>query len=58
MDTSSDVAHVIVVTSCMDTSSDVAHVIVVMSNMYTSSDIAHTIENGKRLKFICTRTKE
>ena len=31
MDKSSDVAHVIVVTSYKDTSSDVAHAIVVMS---------------------------
>jgi len=42
LDTSSDVAHIIVVTSYLDTSSDVAHTIVVTSyidvlNVYISA---------------------
>jgi hypothetical protein len=43
VDTSSDVAHAIVMTSCMDTSSDVAHAIVMTSYMDTSSDVAHLL---------------
>ena len=41
MDTSSDLAHVIVVMSYIDASSDVAHATVVTSYMDTSSDVAN-----------------
>jgi hypothetical protein len=40
MSTSCDIAHAILVTSCMDTSSDVAHAILVTSYMDTSCDVA------------------
>ena len=43
MDTSSDIAHTIVVTSYMDTSCDIAHAILVTSCMDTSSDVPHAI---------------
>jgi hypothetical protein len=43
MDTSSDVAHVIVVTSYMDMSSDVSNATVMMSYIDMSSAVTHVI---------------